>query len=432
MWLSHTSGLGKPERYSLSPWDNGARGNYWSQYTGSDINGNGIGDVPYEIPTNRETNMPYSYTFIDRYPIVSPLNIDAETSQIPLTIPSQTPLPNSSSKDQATALLFLKNVPQLDVNKYIVTLGYSTASAPNDYPADYLGYGFVYWNNGVERTANASFTISNNAVTAFSLESTGGQLFTAYEISNSFDTATKFMQNYQTWTNDPDINKMITLLNRIGSEKNATEQTGNINLKIMVTNFYTTFSWSYNYNEVDYSGVTLSLSDFPGFSSISFTDNRGIYKIGNTNIEISKQQATNTAVNFVRNYHYAINFGNATIATIKDLNINETSIQANLLATSRNQITLYPYWRVQVPLDHTYPEKTYAVTVDVWADTGAVFNAQRQVAPTILTVPQYSYDPTTLIQMLEITAIAMITVLLAILGVAIWVLRSYGKKKSPT
>ena len=43
-------------------WDNGCEGNYWSNYTDSDLNGDGIGDTPYIID---EYN-------IDHYPLMNP------------------------------------------------------------------------------------------------------------------------------------------------------------------------------------------------------------------------------------------------------------------------------------------------------------------------------------------------------------------------
>ena len=41
-------------------WDNGIKGNYWDNYTGSDTNGDGIGDVPYNIagPVGSQDNFP--------------------------------------------------------------------------------------------------------------------------------------------------------------------------------------------------------------------------------------------------------------------------------------------------------------------------------------------------------------------------------------
>ena len=67
--------------------DYGMEGNYWSDYTGADADGDGIGDTPYVIDANRS----------DHYPLMAPFNISSVTIQLPewanVTLPSslQTP-----------------------------------------------------------------------------------------------------------------------------------------------------------------------------------------------------------------------------------------------------------------------------------------------------------------------------------------------------
>jgi parallel beta-helix repeat protein len=53
-------------------WDNGSEGNYWSDYNGTDSNGDGIGDTPYIIDENNQDNYPLMYPvkieFYQNYP----------------------------------------------------------------------------------------------------------------------------------------------------------------------------------------------------------------------------------------------------------------------------------------------------------------------------------------------------------------------------
>ncbi len=52
----------------LNFWDNGTVGNYWSDYTGADNSGDGIGDTPYEIAVNN----------IDNYPLMTQISLIPE------------------------------------------------------------------------------------------------------------------------------------------------------------------------------------------------------------------------------------------------------------------------------------------------------------------------------------------------------------------
>ncbi len=58
---------------TTNTWDNGVQGNYWRFYTGKDINGDGIGDTPYEIGPNN----------VDRLPLINPFDISTAIPKTP-------------------------------------------------------------------------------------------------------------------------------------------------------------------------------------------------------------------------------------------------------------------------------------------------------------------------------------------------------------
>jgi parallel beta-helix repeat protein len=76
-----------PPPPSSNHWDNGEKGNYWSDYKGSDSNGDGIGDTAYYLYENNQ----------DNYPLTNPVAVSgAPSAPVPA---SQSPESTTSSDD---------------------------------------------------------------------------------------------------------------------------------------------------------------------------------------------------------------------------------------------------------------------------------------------------------------------------------------------
>ncbi len=68
---------------STNSWDNGNKGNYWSEYAGTDSNGDDIGDTPYVLYENNQDNFP-----LMDYPTIS-TNPQTDSSSSDSSLPTE-------------------------------------------------------------------------------------------------------------------------------------------------------------------------------------------------------------------------------------------------------------------------------------------------------------------------------------------------------
>jgi len=92
--------INNEEQVNIPPftnfWDDGSKGNYWSNYKGVDANGDGIGDTPYVINSNNA----------DHYPLMKPYRGFLKTLMSPYEISLEDMLIEQEFQVETPSLLF--------------------------------------------------------------------------------------------------------------------------------------------------------------------------------------------------------------------------------------------------------------------------------------------------------------------------------------
>ena len=271
------------------------------------------------------------------------------------------------------ALSFIKDVIQPDVTKYNISLVSDIVGHPLnqssitqesiDYHLDANGNGpdvYCLFTNNVLTSAQLGISPT------YAHSTLSSTLYTTLS-TNLTDLTLATLEGYQTYTGE-NLQAMTNVLANVNVMQNFTKISGDIKLTVEITSPFTDISLKYTYNGTDYTGIDFA---FKNGQFYTFMDNRNLWLIGNTNVNVNESQAINIAQLYIKNYSYTLDDGTA----VKGFNV--TSIQASPNFYPRdNSSTVYPYWSVQLDFGQLYPGNVYALSIGIWADSGQVFLAQ--------------------------------------------------------
>ncbi|TRZ49745.1 MAG: hypothetical protein D4S01_08010 [Dehalococcoidia bacterium] len=270
------------------------------------------------------------------------------------------------STAQDIALAFIENALPVDMSKYKAT--FTKQSQTTNYSGIILSQIVQYTLESEESILVVNCYVKNNVLTGCTLKAKEGQVISDRSYPNLIDAANGFLEKYQTYTKR-DSTEMINTLANADTTKNSTVTAGNIKLtisnKVALGDEKISLRWFYTVNGTDYTSLKIS---FQNGVFRSLRDNRGVYTIGDTSVNVSKEQAIANAMNRLESYSYPMPGG----VKISDFNVTEERTTAELRCAVRNSSVLYPFWNVKLFLNQTYPGNINAFMVKVWADSGEV------------------------------------------------------------
>lgn len=280
--------------------------------------------------------------------------------------------------DTEEVLMFLKDVVQLDMSKYEARLSTKAtnywswfgevAHTSGQYVLDSTSIGgtsiltvtFTFWDQ--ELVSCAYYEVSQ-----------GPTLYSRQPATDLINAASDFLQRYQTYTGDAQLTQMRSTIDGVKVTSNMTKTIDSLKLEVLFEershDNKTLFSWSNTLNSADYSRLRL---EFRNGEFSEFGDDRSFYKLGSSEVNISREEAVSIALERVKSYSYPYNDEKIT-----GFEIVEEQIRSKPSFLNRTErMVLYPCWIVDLPLNRIYPDSVAYIKVLIWADKGEVISCE--------------------------------------------------------
>ncbi|MCW4009580.1 MAG: hypothetical protein NWF05_03040 [Candidatus Bathyarchaeota archaeon] len=271
-----------------------------------------------------------------------------------------------TAQNQARA--FIENVLPIDLSKYQLSLTkQSTLELPNGDLVDTIRYTL----DSNESTVKVTLNIQKSVVLSCHITEKNGSIIKDKQYPSLVAAVKGVLERYAAYSRI-DSTKAIAMLDDIDVAKNASIIQDNT--KLIVTNLLsgnciTYFEWAHFVNGAEYTSLQLGFQKDGTMDYLR--DDRAIYTIGDTSINISREQAIEIALENLWTYSYKM----PDQTVVQDFNVTKDKdrIGTKLVTASENG-ALRPYWDIRMPLNQTYPGSVQGITAFIWANTGEIIS----------------------------------------------------------
>ena len=278
-------------------------------------------------------------------------------------------------------MTILKDVVQLDITKYQITLLSNTVETRSDLGGvveEILKYSLTSSRSKIDialRFRNSHFSLYEFSL----LEGLPpyDPIFTQPQPTDILEATRGLIDRYKSSTNDLYLEEMSKLLASV-NETNNEQTLGNTKLKVTNNGDNAEVQLMYTANGVDFTAKSIRLV-FQNYILKELSDDWFFYEVGNTQVSFSKEQAIQIARNAAETFEW-----NADGETVSNFNVLSEPVSALFFPHSRTEpLVLVPYWYITLYLDREYPGGVNSIAVGVWADTGEFANIQALSGQTV-------------------------------------------------
>jgi DNA-binding transcriptional ArsR family regulator len=268
----------------------------------------------------------------------------------------------------------IRDIVQIDITKYEIALLSNTMETRSDLGGvveEILKYSLTNSRSKID----IDIRFRNNHFSLYEFSLLEGvppydPVFTQPQPTNILEVTKGIIERYKSSTNDPYLEEMSMLL-ASANETNNELTLGNTKLKVTNNGDNAEVQLMYTANGVDFAAKSVRLV-FQNNILKELSDDWFFYDVGNTQVNVSKEQAIQLARNAAETFEW-----NSDGETVSNFNVLSEPVSALFFPHSRTDpLVLVPYWYITLYLDREYPGGVNSIAVGVWADTGEVANIQ--------------------------------------------------------